>query len=137
MNNLQINNRRCWSILCWNIRGINAERKGDAVKSKILETNCDILCLQETKKEFWDSQYLRSFCSRHLDDFSFLPSVGNSGGSLIVWNSSKFEGHLDFQNEFAQSVNFNCKLSGQAWMLSNIYAEDRSVRGPVDGRSWL
>jgi len=39
-----------------------------------------------------------------------------------VWDSSKFSGYLEFQNNYAQTVNFNCKLSGQNWLLTNIYA---------------
>jgi exonuclease III len=42
-------NNRQWKILCWNVRGIIATNKWMAIRRKIAETNCDILCLQETK----------------------------------------------------------------------------------------
>ena len=39
-----------WNILCWNIRGVNSEPKCLALRNKIDESNCSIVCLQETKK---------------------------------------------------------------------------------------
>jgi hypothetical protein len=80
------------------------------------------LCLQETKREIFDLQYVKKFCPRKLDEFIFLPSNGDSGGSIIVWDSSKFSGNLEFQNDFAQSVELICKLSGESWILTNVYA---------------
>jgi exonuclease III len=35
--------------LNWNLRGINSEKKCLALASKIDESNCDIIFLQETK----------------------------------------------------------------------------------------
>jgi exonuclease III len=109
-------------VLCWNIRGINAESKWDVVRSKVSEAKCDILCLQETKRVSFNANFTRKFCPRNLDEFVFLPSQSNSGGSIIIWDSSKFSSHLEFQNQFAQSVEFTCKLSGETWILTNVYA---------------
>jgi hypothetical protein len=41
---------------------------------------------------------------------------------VIIWQISKFQGELVFQNEFSQSVEFYSKLTGQKWTLTNIYA---------------
>lgn len=114
--------KRAWKILCWNVRGINSESKWDAIRSKIVESNCDVVCLQETKRESFDSQYVKNFCSHSLDCFKFVPSVGASGGSLIAWNGSKFVGSLAFHNDFCQSVEFVCRLTEEHWILTNIYA---------------
>lgn len=51
-----------WVILSWNIRGINHADKWDGVRSKILEAKCDILCLQETKREYFDNAYIKKIC---------------------------------------------------------------------------
>lgn len=80
-NNQQVQGRT-WKVLDWNIRGINSDKKWNAFRSKIGETNCDIICPQETK----------------------MPSIGNSGGCLTVWQSSKFDGILDFSNEYGLSI---------------------------------
>lgn len=116
------NNMRSWAILCWNIRGINSDEKWDAIRSKVMESKCDIICLQETKREFFDSQYIRKFCPPFFDAFDFLPSIGASGGCIILWNSSKFSGSPVFQNDFAHSVELTSKLLGDIWLLTNVYA---------------
>jgi exonuclease III len=41
---------RNWQILCWNIRGLNASAKWDAVREKIEEIACSVICLQEKKR---------------------------------------------------------------------------------------
>ena len=72
--------RRQWNVLCWNIRGINASDKWDAVRQKIEESACSVVCLQETKCSTFDSAFVRNFAPRHFDRFEFFPSVGLSGG---------------------------------------------------------
>jgi len=54
--------RRNWTILSWNIREINSQEKWDAIRSKIFESNCDVICLQETKESF-DANYLKKIMS--------------------------------------------------------------------------
>jgi exonuclease III len=134
MNNSNI--KRAWKILCWNIRGINSESRWDAIRSKITESKCDIICLQETTREFFDSQYIRNFCPPSFDSFEVIPSFGASGGSIIIWNNSKFIGSLAFQNEFGQSVEFVCKLTEEHWILTNIYAPC-SAEGKASFLDWF
>jgi exonuclease III len=126
-----MSHKRAWKILCWNIRGINSENKWDAIRSKIAESNCDIVCLQETKRESFDSLYVKNFCPPSLDCFEFVPSVGASGGSLVAWNGSKFVGSLAFQNDYGQYIEFICKLTEEHWISTNIYApcstEDKAI----------
>lgn len=130
------NCKRNWVILSWNIRGINSEGKWDAIKTKILESKCDILCLQETKREFFDEAYVKKFCPPHMNEFMFLPSVGASRGSITVWNSIKFAANTIFQNQYAQSAHFNCKLTGEEWFLTNIFAPCTSDR-KIDFLQWF
>jgi hypothetical protein len=79
MDNQTRNNTREWAILCHNIRGINSEAKWNSIKNKIKETNYEIIYLQETKREHFDAQYIRNFCPRAFDSFSYTSSIGNSG----------------------------------------------------------
>lgn len=116
---------RCWNVLCWNIRGINAENKWESIRNKILESNCDIISIQETKRDFFDLGYIRKFCPMSFDDFCFLPSTGASGGILVAWKSSIFAGHMVFQNRFAILVEFSSNHNSEPWILSSVY-------GPCD-----
>jgi exonuclease III len=92
MDNIHRRNSRQWKVLCWNIRGINSVAKWTAIRSKISESKCDIMCIQETKCAHFDQSYLRNFCGPQFDRFEFTPSQGLSGGTLIVWKSSRFLG---------------------------------------------
>lgn len=112
-------------MLCWNIRGINADNKWESLRNKISECNCDIISIQETKREEFDLSYIRNFCPRNFDDFYFLPSIGNSGGILVAWKSSSFTGTVLFQNQFSISVEFISALNNDTWVLTSVY-------GPCD-----
>ena len=88
------NNNGFSKILFWNVRGINSQEKWDAIKDKINESACQVLCLQETKRETFDSFYIKKFCPRNLDQFAYFPFVGASGGLLTMRNSSLFDGTI-------------------------------------------
>ena len=79
-------------VLCWNVRGVNSDARQRDVRQKLDESNCVIACFQETKCDSFDFRSVRSFCPKRLDSFAFSPSVGASGGILVVWNSSIFWG---------------------------------------------
>ena len=95
-----------WSVLSFNVRGINSVVKGNGIHCAIRDSRCDIVCLQETKKEFFDRTDLRKFCPNSLDVFAFVPSVGNSGGFITVWNSSKLVGTVIFRTIMLSRLNF-------------------------------
>lgn len=115
-------NARNWVILCWNVRGVNSEKKWNVVRDRITDSNCNILCLQETKRESFDDQFLRNIYHSSLDKYAYLPSVGASGGSIVVWNSTLFQGTLVFQNSYAISVEFYSLHDNAHRVLTNIYA---------------
>ena len=87
-------NNRVWNILCWNIRGFNSADKWDAVRNKIEESACSIVCIQETKKELVDLPFIRNFAPKRFDQFDFIPSFGASGGLLVIWCNSVFVGRV-------------------------------------------
>ena len=116
---------RLWNILCWNIRGFNSSDKWDAVRNKIEESACSIICLQETKKELVDLPFIRNFAPKHFDQFNFIPSNGASGGLLVIWCSSVFMGRILEKHSFSIIVEFTSAFNGDCWLLTNIY-------GPCD-----
>jgi exonuclease III len=113
---------KVWNILCWNIRGLNSDKKWNAIRDRLTENNCDVLYLQETKHATFDLSFIRNFCPPVYDRFEFLPSNGASGGTIIIWKSSSFSGTLIFQNSFATSVELISLHNNATWILTNIYA---------------
>lgn len=55
------NSSKSWNVLCWNIRGLVAENKWESLKNKVTENQCDMICLQETKKEKFDILFIKLF----------------------------------------------------------------------------
>jgi len=76
--------KKQWNILSWNIRGINSDKKWNAIYDRLCNNNCDVLCLQETKREHFDTAYIRKFAPRRFDKFDYIPSEGASGGILVI-----------------------------------------------------
>lgn len=88
----------------------------------MIERKSEIICLQETKKDSFDLSFIKNICPSDFDSLEFLPSVGASGGILVVWKSSAFWGSLVFRNRFALSIEFTSKLYSDTWTLTTIYA---------------
>lgn len=64
MNN--VHNKRVWKVMCWNVRGVNSDKKWNFIRDKILEGQCDIICLQETNREQLDPPFYQKFLSSFL-----------------------------------------------------------------------
>jgi hypothetical protein len=136
MSNLNDVNYLEWSVLSHNVRGINSSVKWNTIRCSIRDFGCDVICLQETKKDFFDSVYLKNFCPSQFDSFAFVPSKGNSGGSVIIWQSSKLSGNVIFQNDYAQSVEVTSNLSACSWIITNVYAPC-TPQGKLDFLNWV
>ena len=117
---------RSWNILNWNIKGIKSEDKCNAVKEKIDESACAIYCIQETKRDHFDHTFIKKLAPKRFNKFAFSPSVGNSRGILMGWNSSLFNGDIIESNKFSITVKFSSLHNGHHWFLTTVY-------GPCQG----
>src|SRR3954464_3503479 len=113
---------RNWNICCWNVRGLNSEARQRAVREKIEESRCAIICLRETKCTSIDQSFIHALCPRRFNQFSFVPSRGASGGILTIWNSSIFDGLLVDSQDFGLVTKFTSKHNAKTWTLVNVYA---------------
>jgi len=131
-----MNNNKQYSILVWNIKGINSQEKWNATRAKINESSCQILCLQETKRENFDILYLKKFCSKHLNAFAFSPSVGASGGIITIWNGNMFDGNIVCSNGYCVTIKFTNKLNASTFHVSNVYGPSYS-EGKMAFITWM
>ena len=115
------NSCRNQNVLCWNVRGLNSEARQRVVKQKIEESHYAIACLQETKCTSFDSKTIKGFCPKRFDCFACSPSMGASGGILVVWNSSVFVGTLIEVQQFAVVVEFVSRQNNDKWTLVVIH----------------
>lgn len=63
---------------------INSDYKHRVIRNKVEESQCTVVCLQETKFDSSHRSYIRRFCPRRFDSFAFSPSEGNSGGMIVI-----------------------------------------------------
>ena len=117
---------KSWNVLCWNIRGMNADTKLLSLRQKIEESGCHVFYVQETKKQNFTIPDIKTFAPKRFDAFAFSPSRGASGGILVVWVSNVFLGTPGEINSFSVTVNFVSRQSSEAWTLTCIY-------GPCSG----
>ena len=95
--------------------------------NKIEESQCVIICLQETKCQSFDHTFIRSFCPKRFDRFVFSPSIGASGGIIVLWNSSIFDGDILECHNFAIRISFTSKHNHTSWTLVTVYGPCRGV----------
>jgi hypothetical protein len=58
------------------VRGLNSESRQLELRAKIDESH----------------RFIRKFCPKRFHHFVYSPSVGASGGILVLWNSKMFNG---------------------------------------------
>jgi exonuclease III len=105
---------------------LNSEARQREVRSKIEESECDIICLQETKCEVFDWKLIRKFCPKRYNNFVYSPSRGASGGIMVLWNASVFSGVLVEVQCFGLIVKFTSSHNNASWTLVSVY-------GPCQG----
>jgi exonuclease III len=115
---------------------MNARWKWDAIRDKVVESLCDVVCFQETKKEAPDLQFLKNVCPPNLNNFVFLPSVGASGGIIVAWKGALFSRHMVFSNEFALTVEFHSHYDESKWLLTCVYGPC-TAEGKINFINWL
>jgi exonuclease III len=121
MGHAHYSKNREWKILCWHMRGLNSQIKWTSIRSKILESSCDIICLQETKRKIFNHAYLKNFFLLNLIALNTPHPLAHQGGTIVTWKSSRFLGQVVFQNVFAMSMEFVYVFSGASWILMNVY----------------
>lgn len=117
---------RNWNVLNWNIRGLNDEGKQRAVRAKIEESACSVFCIQETKMMKIDCSLMKKVAPKHFNKFAFAPSIGASGGILVGWVDSVFQGTIHEIQDFAVTIDFKARHNAEKWRLTTVY-------GPCQG----
>jgi hypothetical protein len=68
----------------------------------------------------------KKLAPKRFNKFAFSPSVGNSGGILMGWNNSIFNGEVIEISKFSITVKFFSTHNGHTWFLTTVY-------GPCQG----
>ena len=122
-----------FSILCWNVRGLNLQARRDAVRVMISTTTCHLACLQETKLSTVDRSIVTALGGPKLNKFSFKPAEGISGtrgGILLLWDSDLLELSNFTIGEFHISANVSLKDRCASFYLTVVYGPSCRGRKP-------
>jgi hypothetical protein len=87
------------------------------------------------KSVSFDWCLIHKFCPKMFDWFAFSPSVGATGGILVIWNSLVFFGILMYTKRFFLVVNFT-SMHNENWTLVCFYGPCQGVEGD-NFVSWL
>jgi hypothetical protein len=79
------NANRSWSILNWNVWGLNSVDKYNAIRSKIEESSYLVFCVQQTNPHHFDHSNFRKLAPKCFNKYTFVPSERASGGGGGSW----------------------------------------------------
>jgi exonuclease III len=109
----------------WNIRGFGVRGRRTMLKDYLRKHRIDIVCLQETIKQDFTDQELRSLEVGESFVWCWLPASGRSGGMLMGFRESMFEiGAIDTGRHFV-SVDVILRAARLTLRIFGIY-------GPAD-----
>ena len=81
-------------IITWNVRASGSHRQRRSIKHVIGREDSDIVVLQEVKKEYVDRRFVGSVWRSRFKEWILLPSIGSSGGNLLMWDTRRVKGIL-------------------------------------------
>lgn len=105
-------------IISWNIRGLGGKQKRRLIKELLGIESPDLVVLQETKKEDINIKLMGSIWGSRFKEWSFLPSVGRSGGILIVWDVRVFRGIETVLGIYSVSVLLELVNNDKCWWFT-------------------
>ncbi|MCH83336.1 endonuclease/exonuclease/phosphatase family protein [Trifolium medium] len=109
-------------ILSWNIRGLGGMEKKKEVRNLVREKNLLFLCLQETKLGVCDDFLCASLWGNSPLGYFFRPSVGASGGLLILWDAVEVEVWYSVSFNHVLMLHGRFLKSNETFSLFNVYA---------------
>ena len=123
------------NIMSLNMRGLGDNSKRRRLAKIINSGNFDLVCLQETKREFIEDYVVENMWGNQLIDWIALPSSGLSGGLLMMWKrglwvvKSNFSGHgfigvcVEFKSKlfFFVNVYAPCNTAGRRVLWETLY----------------
>lgn len=109
--------------ICWNVRGFNDGAKRASVRSQIISTGATIICLQETKISAWIHNLLVETVGLDMvNNAVYLPSVGASGGILLLAASERFF-NIGQPNLTMNTVSATISMlaENKEWTITGVY----------------
>lgn len=111
-------------IITWNIRGLGSKIKIRAVRKVIGREGPGIVLLQETKKQEFCKNLIRSLWSRGQIESVWVPAEGTAGGLSILWDTAFFHCEEKITTQRLIFLKGVLVKSNQRCIIGNIYASN-------------
>jgi exonuclease III len=109
-------------LLNWNVRGLNAPVKHSALRDMATSVHATMVCIQETKLCHIDERLvLEMLGPKFHDSFSFLPSIGTSGGILIASSEDHFKLISSQCTKYMLTIRIQMLNDGTEWSFTGVY----------------
>jgi hypothetical protein len=86
-------------VSSFNDRGLGGRAKKNKIRELIWQHNVEFMAIQETKLEKISPSLCFNLWAGENCDCAFIPSEGNSGGILSLWNKTCSKLIFSFPNE--------------------------------------
>lgn len=123
-----------YSMLSWNVRGLNSAAKQEDVKHLISTFRPDLFCLQETKMAIIDQQAICNFfCAGYKNSLCFLPAEGTRGGIVLATRDSSFTLHDSFLTANTITSTVTDTRNNSQWTVTGVY----DPQGDLDKKRFI
>jgi hypothetical protein len=93
-------------ILSWNVSGLNDARKRISINNFLKNWKLDVVCLQETKMDNFDSGVIQSMWVGPFMGWLTLLAAGTSDAILLMWDKRTVECLDVVEGTFSLSCKF-------------------------------
>lgn len=113
------------TIMSWNTRGLCSSSKRSAVKQVLHLHKPSIVVLQESKISTCTNVDIAEICGSRSMGWTFQPSVGASGGIIIIWNPIVIKVISSLEGEYSLSVECRFVATNFHWFFTGVYGPNK------------
>jgi exonuclease III len=108
-------------IISWNVRGLNDAGKRISISNFKKNWKLDVVCLQETKMDNFESGFIQSMWVGPFTGWVTLPTASTSSGILLMWDKCIVDCLYVVVGTFSLSCKFLSVLDQFVWAFSGVY----------------
>lgn len=116
-----------FNVLVWNVRGLNARARRNALREVCADANASIVSAQETKLETISPYDVSEMLGARFASYVFLPSAGASGGMLLACRGPDISCTLHHSGRFSVSALISGPGQPTTWCFTTVYGPQPEV----------
>lgn len=110
-----------FNVLVWNVRGLNARSRRNALRGVCDEAKASIACVQETKMNVITPFNVTEMFGARFASYVYLPSTGLSGEILLACMGPEFTCSAHHVGRFSVTATMNRANHPDQWCFTAVY----------------